>query len=144
MPCPRQADMTKVLKYTVLGLLLLAAALIAVNLYAINTVDFSFDKATAAHTEARQAFLADLPDTDCLRAADITGVARARGWDAMQPPQFDWCVTPDTVQTWLRVTVEPPLPFSTEDENAQIFAFDAAGCAVDWSYASGPGSTCAE
>ncbi|WP_428514977.1 hypothetical protein [Roseovarius sp.] len=136
--------MSRVLKYTVTGLVLVGTALLAFYLYAINTVNFSVDKATAAHTEARQAFLADLPDTDCLRAADITGIARARGWDAVQPSQFDWCVAPDTVQTWLRVTVEPPLPFSTEDENAHIFAFDEAGCAVDWSYASGPGSTCAE
>jgi hypothetical protein len=133
-----------VLKYTGLGLLLFVAVLVAVSLYAINTVDFSVDKATASHTEARQAFRADLPDTDCLRAADITGVARARGWEALEEPRFDWCVTPDTVQTWLRVTMEPPLPFSTEDENSHMFAFDKAGCAVDWSYASGPGSTCAE
>ncbi len=136
--------MSKLSRYIVLGLLSLVAALLAFYLYAINTVDLSVDKATAAHTEARQAFLADLPDTDCLRAADITGIARARGWDAVQPSQFDWCVAPDTVQTWVRVTVEPPLPFSTEDENAHIFAFDEAGCAVDWSYDSGPGSTCAE
>ena len=136
--------MPKLLKYTTLGLVLLAAALVAVYLYAINTVDFSVEKASAAHNQARQEFLADLPQTDCLKAADITAVARTRGWEAVQEPQFDWCVAPDTVQTWLRVTVEPPLPFSTEDENAQIFAFDQAGCAVDWSYASGPGSTCAE
>ncbi|MGK7651684.1 hypothetical protein ACSQ76_04415 [Roseovarius sp. B08] len=94
------------LKYTALDVLMFVAALIAVCLYAINTVDFSLDKTTAAHNAARQA---DLPNSGCLR-----------------------------------VTVKPPLPFSTEDENAQVFAFDDAGCAVDWSHASGPGSTCAE
>jgi len=63
MPCPRKAPLPKALKYTVFGLFLCVAAIVAVALYAIKTVDFSVDM---------------------------------------------------------------------------------AGCAVDWSYASGPGSTCAE
>ncbi|KRS13148.1 hypothetical protein XM53_08355 [Roseovarius atlanticus] len=133
------------IKYIAFGLGVVFLVVAGYLVYAVKTLDLVPPvDTTAAHTEARQAFLADLPDTDCVRAADITGVARARGWNAVQEPHFDWCVTPDTVQTWLRVTVEPALPFSTEDENAQIFAFDNAGCAVDWSYASGPGSTCAE
>ncbi|MFN3209532.1 MAG: hypothetical protein ACE369_11135 [Roseovarius sp.] len=130
------------------GFILTGLVLGGLTLAAVAVLDIGEapgdNAAAAAHAQARDAFLADLPDTACLRAAEIARVARARGWAAVQDPAFDWCVAPETVQTWLRVTVEPPLPFSTRDENAQIFAFDSAGCAVDWSYASGPGSTCAD
>lgn len=134
--------MHKALKYTAITLALICIALVGLYIHAANTLDLSFDNATAAHTKARKAFLADLPDIACLRPPDIAAMAQARGWDTWPEPDFNWCVTPDTVAGWLRVTIEPGLPFSTDDENAQIFAFDENGCAVDWSYASGAGSTC--
>lgn len=99
-------------------------------------------QATTAHTKAGNAFLADLPQTDCLRSMDIIPLAQARGWQARDDANQFSCIRPDTIQSWLRIIVDPPLPFSTEDENSHIFGFDKAGCAVDWSYASGPGTTC--
>ena len=71
-------------------------------------------------------------------------MAQSRGWKFGPDPDFDWCVEPDNITSWFRVTVEPGLPFSTDEENAQIFGFDPDGCAVDWSYASGTGSTCTD
>lgn len=131
--------MRKTLKITVAALLLAGFAV-----YVINTLsfDFSFDGATQAHTAARTAFLSDLPASDCLRSEDIITVAKARDWNVRSDPDFDWCVRPANIVSWLRVTISPGLPFSTEDENAQMFAFDSNGCAVDWAYASGAGTTC--
>ncbi len=98
--------------------------------------------ASDAHSKARGEFTADLPERACLEVEDVRHVAEARNWDLRDEPAFHWCVAPDNVHSWLRVAVEPALPFSTEDENAAIFAFDAKGCAIAWEYASGSGSTC--
>ena len=136
--------MRKTLTYGVIVIGVTVTALAGLYIYAANTFtfDLSSEGATAAHNEARESFLSELPETACLRAEDIIPLARERGWDARPEPAFDWCVRPANIAKWLRVTVDPPLPFSTDDENAQIFAFDAQGCAVDWAYASGPGTTC--
>ena len=106
----------------------------------------SFDNweaaSTESHREARRAFNNELPDVACLTEAMITPVAEARGWKVQPVSEFHWCHKPGNVTAWLRVTVEPPLPFSTEDENAAFFAFDEQGCSVPWNYASGVGTTC--
>ena len=95
-----------------------------------------------AHGEARREFMAALPESDCLVADEISDVAEEWGWETREETGFGWCVAPVGVARWLRVTVEPALPFSTADENAAFFAFDAAGCSVPWRYGSGAGTTC--
>lgn len=125
-----------------IGLSVFAMLPVALYLGCKQQLELSFDDGTDAHTKARNAFLADLSDTACLRAEDILPVAKARDWDVRQHPDFNWCVQPATIQSWLRVSVEPRLPLSNDDENAEMFGFNANGCAVDWSYATGPGSTC--
>ena len=95
-----------------------------------------------AHREARREFMAALPESDCLVADEISDVAEEWGWETREEAGFGWCVAPVGLARWLRVTVEPALPFSTVDENAAFFAFDAAGCSVPWHYGSGAGTTC--
>jgi hypothetical protein len=71
-----------------------------------------------AHGEARREFMAALPESDCLVADEISDVAEEWGWETREETGFGWCVAPVGVARWLRVTVEPALPFSTADENA--------------------------
>ncbi|MCV2893229.1 hypothetical protein [Lentibacter sp. XHP0401] len=97
---------------------------------------------TDAHSDARRAFDAALPESECLSADEIRDVAEEWGWAVRDEEGFGWCVAPAGVSAWLRVTVEPPLPFSTDDENAAFYAFDAEGCSIPWRYASGEGTTC--
>lgn len=113
--------------------------------FALTYVFGTWERSSSdAHGDARRAFMAALPESDCLGADEIRDVAEEWGWDVRDETGFGWCVAPEGVSNWLRVTVEPPLPFSTEDENAAFFAFDDAGCSVPWRYASGAGTTCSE
>lgn len=131
-------------RYALIGLAGLGLVLAGAVTYAFATIslEISFSRASAAHQVARTQFLEDLPDKACLRVEDILAAVQARGWEMRAEPAFGWCVAPTTVAAWQRVTVEPVLPFSTDDENAQMFAFDEKGCAIDWTYAVGARSTC--
>ena len=89
-----------------------------------------------AHAAAYKAFMADLPSEGCVTPEHVSTLAQQRGWAVRVEPEFHWCHKPTGIGAWLRVAVEPALPFSTDDENAAFFAFDAAGCSVEWSYSS--------
>ncbi|MCP5074276.1 MAG: hypothetical protein GY947_13440 [Rhodobacteraceae bacterium] len=71
---------------------------------------------------------------DCLTREEIIAEAQSRGWDVQDQEEFRWHHSPDGLQDWLRVSIDPPLFMSTEDENAAFFGFDDEGCSVEWSY----------
>ena len=124
-----------------LGVLaVVAAALLWVRSELLKPFDFT--RVDDAHRAAYAAFLADLPQQGCVTRDHVRAAARARQWQMQETPDIRWCVAPDNVAHWLRVTVEPALFMSTDDENAALFAFDAEGCRIEWRYANGPGSTC--
>lgn len=74
---------------------------------------------------------------------EVIAQAEARDWSVviMDAP-LHWCHAPTGLTDWVHVEVSPPLPFSTEGENAAYIAFDDNSCMVRWEYTSGPGSTC--
>ncbi|MEM7721325.1 MAG: hypothetical protein AAF376_03025 [Pseudomonadota bacterium] len=128
------------------GLIALPWALLAYLLWNdLRRLDFlAIDASTEAHTAARQAFVADLAFEGCVGRDAIIDAAQARGWMWDDMGDFPWCHAPIGLNDWLRVQVDPPLPFSTHDENAAFFGFDAAGCMTAWHYQNGAGTTCPE
>ena len=102
-----------------------------------------WDASTDAHSMARRAYFADLAYEGCVGRDAVIAAAEARDWNVvLMVEPLNWCHTPTGLTDWVHVDVSPPLPFSTEGENAAYIAFDANGCMAEWSYDSGPGSTC--
>jgi hypothetical protein len=94
-----------------------------------------WDSSTQAHVTARQAFTTEAAMLGCIRKDHIIAAAQARGWNWREMDSFNWCHrAKNPVQNWLRFEIEPPLPFSTDDENAAHWAFDAQGCHIRWEY----------
>ena len=102
------------------------------------------EDATHAHLAARGAFLADLTSegAGCVTRDAVIAEAQARGWYRGEMEEFPWCIRPAGLSGWLHVDVSPPMPFSTEGENAAYVGFDAQGCMAEWRYDRGPGTTC--
>lgn len=112
-------------------------------LYVTTFVSDLWDDATEDHFRARQDYVADLAYEGCVGPQAVIAQAEARGWWYLQMDEpLHWCHAPTGLTDWIHVNVSPPLPFSTEDENAAYIGFDERGCMADWHYASGPGSTC--
>lgn len=109
------------------GMIALPWALLALLIWHdLRTIDFfGFDSATQAHDRAYLNFHRDLAFQGCVPRDAVIETAEARGWAWRDT---DYCWSFSDVGDCLRVQVSPPLPFSTEDENAALFAFDADGC----------------
>jgi hypothetical protein len=101
-----------------------------------------WDLSSDAHMAARNAFFADLAYEGCVRPEAVIAAAEARGWYRGPQQDFPWCIRPAGLSGWLHVDISPPLPFSSEGENAAYIGFDAQGCMATWTYANGPGTTC--
>jgi hypothetical protein len=103
----------------------------------LRSIDFfALDASTDAHFDARQGFMADLAYHGCVPRAAIIAEAEERDWLWQDLDDFPYCHAPTGLTDWLHVDVSPPLPFSTEGENAAYFGFDATGCMIEWTYAS--------
>lgn len=102
-----------------------------------------WDLSSDAHARARSAFFVNLAYEGCVGQLAVIAEAEARNWSVriMEEP-LHWCHAPTGLSDWVHVNVSPPLPFSTENENAAFIGFDAAGCMVRWESANGAGSTC--
>lgn len=94
---------------------------------------FGFDAATHAHTSARQAFFTDLAYEGCVPRDAVIAASGARGWATRPVEDFNWCHAPQ-LSDWLAVEIDPPLPFSTDDENTAFIGFDENGCMARWEY----------
>ena len=95
----------------------------------------NLDGGNDAHALAYQSFFADLSYEGCVPREAVVSASEARGWawSALDTPR--WCHRPE-LSDWLEVQVEPPLPFSTDDENAAFIGFDVNGCMARWAFAS--------
>lgn len=102
-----------------------------------------WDTSSDAHALARQSYFADLAFEGCVSQDAVMAQAEDRDWRVtiMEEP-LHRCYAPAELTDWVHVEVSPPLPFSTEDENAAYIGFDHSGCMARWDYTSGPGSTC--
>ncbi|MBU2981789.1 hypothetical protein KO498_08165 [Lentibacter algarum] len=130
-------------RWILLAVCLMILGVVAYELWAIKRGIANWERSsTDAHSDARRAFYAALPADGCVTSGQVTALAKQFEWQVAPQPEFLWCHKPVNIQAWLRVTVEPALPFSTEDENAAFFAFDAQGCSLNWDYGSGDGTTC--
>lgn len=109
-----------------------------------NAASGWWDLTSDAHGAARQGYFADLSYEGCVRQDAVIAQAEARDWrvEVMAEP-LHWCHTPRGLSGWVYVDVSPPLPFSSEGENAAYIGFDDNGCMARWTYDSGPNSTCA-
>ncbi|AKS46916.1 hypothetical protein SAMN05444287_2040 [Octadecabacter temperatus] len=136
---------TRWFKITLIALCSLAICAAAAFAYVIWTIGDSSWKLSGmddAHLAARDEFKASLSTQTCLTRETIIEEANRRDWPVRDQSDFFWCHAPTGLSNWLRVQVEPSLLMSTEDENAAFYGFDSDGCSVDWSYASGEGTTC--
>ncbi|MEX3014436.1 hypothetical protein [Gymnodinialimonas hymeniacidonis] len=120
-----------------LGVLFLSYLLLERNL------SVWWDTSSAAHSAARSSYYAELAFEGCVSQDAVIATAEARNWPVriMDEP-LHWCHAPTGLTDWVHVEISPPLPFSTEDENAAFIAFDENGCMARWEYGSGEGSTC--
>jgi len=128
----------------VIALLIVAAgALMIYVTYFMKIGPWDLSNLDNGHFEAELAFMEELNrGPACITRDTVIALAQSREWDVRNEPEFAWCHSPVGLVDWLRVTVEPSLFMSTDDENAAFFGFDNNGCSVDWNYASGEGTTC--
>lgn len=115
-----------------MALIVLPWGLLAYVLWA-HVLNWNVKGASMDHGLARQSFFADLAYEGCISREDVIAQAEARGWVWRELESFYWCHAPE-LSGWLDVQVDPPLPFSTVDENAAYIGFDGRGCMARWEY----------
>lgn len=88
---------------------------------------FAVDAGTDAHALARQTFFAELAFEGCVPRAAVIALVEAHGWGAtpVDGPALD---DNPALAGWLQIQIEPPLPFSSDLENAAFVGFGADGC----------------
>ncbi|MCC5957712.1 MAG: hypothetical protein JJU08_00025 [Rhodobacteraceae bacterium] len=99
---------------------------------------FALDASTDAHALARADFFADLAYDGCIPRDAVIAAADARGWYRGALDGVSWCHAPAGLSGWLHIEVSPPLPFSTDAENAAYIGFDEQGCMARWRHTSCP------
>jgi len=115
-----------------LAILAAAAGYLA---WQLSTWELGIGATDAAHRQARAEFEAALAPAECLTREAVIAAAEARSFDWRDMPAPRWCHAPGGLGNWLRVGIEPALFMSSDDENALLFGFDAAGCSVPWDFA---------
>lgn len=124
-------------KITLWALLASILIMIFVIWWSLENLSWDLSAMDDGHRLARNDFYETLATPDCLTRDEIIAEAQSRGWQTRDQDEFIWSHIPAGLGNWLRVTVEPPLFMSTDDENAAFFGFDTDGCSVEWSYGNG-------